>query len=71
MKFRPCYHNDCKTLLKLQGPVVQKVDNAIHWTNLYSVDNAIDLTHTCPLDSDLLGEQCYPPFEQVPEPDLI
>ena len=23
----------------VQGPVVRKVDNAIHWTNLYPVDN--------------------------------
>ena len=25
----------------LLGPVVQKVDNVIHWINLYPVDNAI------------------------------
>ena len=27
-------------------PVVQKVDNAIHWINLYPVDNAIDFPNT-------------------------
>ena len=25
-----------------QGPVVRKVDNTIHWINLYPVDSAID-----------------------------
>ena len=25
----------------LLAPVVQKVDNAIHWINLYPVDNAV------------------------------
>ena len=43
-------------------PVVQKVDNAIHWINLYPVDNAIDFPNTCtywyPLYSDLSGPSC-------------
>ena len=34
----------------IQGPVVRKVDNAIHWINLYPVDNAIDFPNTYPLD---------------------
>ena len=37
------------------GPVVQKVDNAIHWINLYPVDNAIDFSNTYPLYGDLSG----------------
>ena len=38
-----------------QGPVVQKVDSAIHQINLYPVDNATDFPDTYPLDSDLLS----------------
>ena len=33
--------------------VVQKVDNAIRWMNLYPVDKAIGFPNTYPLDSDL------------------
>ena len=36
-------------------PVVQKVDNAIHWINHYPTDNAIDFAISYPLDSDLSG----------------
>ena len=38
------------------GRVVQKVDNAILWINLYSVDKAIGFLNTYPLDSDLSSE---------------
>ena len=38
------------------GPVVRKVDNAIHRINLYPVDNAIGFPNTYPLDSDISGE---------------
>ena len=53
----------------LEGPVylglvVQKVDNAIQWINLYPVDSAIDFPNTHPLDSDLSDGQRYPTFEQ-------
>ena len=37
----------------LHGPVVQKVDNAIHWINLYPMDNAIGFPHTYLLDSTI------------------
>ena len=37
----------------LLAPVVQKLDSAIHWINLYSADNAIGFPNTYPLDSDL------------------
>ena len=36
-----------------QAPVVQKVDSAIWWINLYPVDSAIGFPNTYPLDSDL------------------
>ena len=41
----------------VQAPVVQKVDSAIHWINLYPVDSAIFIgfPNTYPLDSDLSG----------------
>ena len=37
------------------APVVQKVDNANHWINLYPVDKVIGFPDTYPLDSDLSG----------------
>ena len=37
------------------APVVQKVDKAIHWINLYPLDSAIGFPNTYPLDSDLSG----------------
>ena len=36
-----------------QAPVVQKVDSAIWWINLYPVDNAIGFPNTYPLEGDL------------------
>ena len=38
-----------------QGPVVQKMNSAIHRINHYPVDSAIGFPNTYPLDSDLLG----------------
>ena len=35
--------------------VVQKMDKAIHWINLYPLDSAIGFPNTYPLDSDLSG----------------
>ena len=47
-----------------QGPVFQRVDNAIYRINHYPVDN------TYPLDSDLSGGYSYPLVEQPgPERD--
>ena len=37
----------------LQALVVQKVDNTMHWINLYPLDSAIGFSNTYPLDSDL------------------
>ena len=42
-------------MIKSQAPVVQKVDKAIHWINLYPLDSAIGFPNTYPLDSDLSG----------------
>ena len=36
-----------------QAPVVQKVDSAIHWLNLYPLDNAIGFPNSYSLDRDL------------------
>ena len=41
---------------KVQAPVVQRVDSAIHWINLYPVDNPIGFPNTYPLHSDLSSE---------------
>ena len=40
-------------LRNLLALVIQKVHSAIHWTNLYALDNAIGFTNTYPLESDL------------------
>ena len=34
-----------------QAPVIWRVDNAIHWINLYPVDNAIRWINLYPVDS--------------------
>ena len=41
--------------LKIQVPVVRKVDNAIHRINHYPVDSVVCFVNTYPLDSDLSG----------------
>ena len=41
-----------------QGSLVQKVDNASHWINLYPVDNAIDFPNT--VEPRLSGFLDYP-----------
>ena len=53
-----------------QALVVQKMDKAIHWINLYPLNSAIGFPDTYPLDSDLSGGQCYPTFEQ-PGPGAV
>ena len=37
----------------LLAPVIRRSDDAIHWINLYLVDNAVRFAITYPLDSDL------------------
>ena len=39
--------------LTVQAPVVLKVDSAIRWINLYTVDSANGFPNTYPLDTDL------------------
>ena len=39
--------------LKDLAPVVRRVDNAIHWTNLYPLNSAVRFINKNPLDSDL------------------
>ena len=52
---------------RLQAPVVQKVDSAIHRINHYPADKYLgnQLQWRYPLDRDLSGGQRYPPFEQL------
>ena len=33
----------------VQAPVVQRLDGAIHWINLYPMENAIDFPNAFPL----------------------
>ena len=44
-----------RVLLKIQAPVVQKVDSAIYRINLYTLDSAIGSPNIYPLDGDLPG----------------
>ena len=37
----------------IQGPVVQRLDNAIYWINHYPPDSVVCFVTTYPLDSDL------------------
>jgi len=41
--------------LRLQAPVVQKVDNAIHRINRYPADSVVCFGNIYSLDSDLSG----------------
>jgi len=55
----------------LQVPVVQKVDSAIGWINLYPLEDSIGFDSSYPQDSDLSAGQRYPAFEQLrPENDF-
>ena len=50
-----------------KAPVIQKVDNAIHGINHYSLDSAIGFAMTFPLDSDYDppdSAKAYPSFER-------
>ena len=48
------------------APIVQNVNNAIHWVNLHTMHGAIGFPSTHPLDSHLSGGKCYPAYEQLP-----
>ena len=47
------------------APVVQRLDNAIHWLNHYPADSMVCFVNTYPLDIDLSRGQSYPAFEQL------
>ena len=36
-----------------QGPVVQRMNCTVHWTNYYPLDNSISFVSTYPVDGDL------------------
>ena len=40
-------------IVSYQGPVVQRVGNAIHWINRYPLDSIVGFVNAYPLDSDL------------------
>ena len=48
-----------------QASVVQKVDNAIQWINLYPVDSTIGFSNDYPPESDLSSGLHYPTFEKL------
>ena len=47
------------------APVVQKVDNAIHWINFYPLDSTIGFPNTYLRDSDLSVGSRFLTFEQL------
>ena len=50
---------------KAQVTVIQRVDSGVHQINHYFVDKHKGIQLCYPLDSDLSGGKCYPPFEQL------
>ena len=44
---------DCVMYIIVQATVVQKIDSAIHFINLYPMDSAIGFPNTYPADRDL------------------
>jgi len=38
-----------------QAPVVQKLDNTIHWINHYKADTVVCIINSYPLDNDIFG----------------
>ena len=59
------FSRDTHLTLTFLAPVVQKVDSAIQWINIYPVDSAIGCPNTYPQDSDLSSGSRYPAFEQL------
>ena len=68
------FKSETEPLFRELGPVVQKVDSAIHRIHLYLLDNAIgfDLA-TYPLDSDLSDLQKTTGLskKQIPQPCIL
>ena len=65
MQSRIIFDTQLKICSILLAPVVRRSDNAIHWINLYPVDNAICFAITYLLDGDLSLGLRYPPFIQL------
>ena len=65
VKVHPGSSVPCEQSEKIEPAlVVQKVDKAIHWINLYPLNNAIGFANAYPLESDFSGGHRYPTFEQ-------
>ena len=47
------YVNPVNVSIVVPAPVVRKMDNAVHWINLYSVNDAIGFPNTYPLESNV------------------
>ena len=57
------FHNTCA----YQAAVVQKMDSAIHWIEIYPVDSAIHLLNNCGLISTCIMETTlHYPLDRVP-----
>ena len=74
----PASVTDDKT--KLLAPVVQKVDSAIHWINLFPLDSAIGFRNTYPVDSAIqllnnwdldIKASCEPALESCSGPTRV
>ena len=52
MVFKGLFSREVQKYINL-APVIQRLDNTIHWINLYPVDNTKPFPLTCLLDSDL------------------
>ena len=48
-----------------QAPLVQMLDSAIQQINHYPADKYLGNQLHYPLERDLSGGKCYPPFEQL------
>ena len=47
------YVNPVNVSIVVPAPVVRKMDSAVHWINLYSVNDAIGFPNTYPLESNV------------------
>ena len=65
MQSRIIFDTRLKICSILLAPVVRRSDSAIHWINLYPVDNTMCFAITYLLDGDLSLGLRYPPFIQL------
>ena len=64
MVFKGLFSREVQKYINL-APVIQRLDNTIHWINLYPVDNTKRFPLTCLLNSDLSVGLHYPPYIQL------